>query len=107
MVAIIIAATRTYRSLIHSASSPDTHLGESDSPNLQKSNRLVSHTKDASVVHIPSNRLEVTVHRSYHEEYPMSPTNHHGSYPRSDAQFTDKLQELGLDDDVEGGDEKK
>ncbi|KAF8497426.1 hypothetical protein F5888DRAFT_1803454 [Russula emetica] len=106
MVAIIIAATRTYRSLVRSASPPDFHLGEPDSSNAQRTKRLASHTKDSSVVHIPSNRLEVTVHRSYHED-PMSPTNHHGSYPRSDAQFTDKPQELGSDDDVEGGDEKK
>ncbi|KAF8497434.1 hypothetical protein F5888DRAFT_1906747, partial [Russula emetica] len=41
MVTIIIAATRTYRSLIHSASPPDFHLDEPDSPNLnlQKTER--------------------------------------------------------------------
>jgi len=80
-VAIIIAGTRTYRSLIHSASPPDIHFGEPDSPNPQKSRRLVSHTKDSSVVHIPPKRSEVTVHGTYHEEYPMSQTNHYGSYP--------------------------
>ncbi|KAF8488842.1 hypothetical protein F5888DRAFT_1750585, partial [Russula emetica] len=78
-VAIIIAGTRTYRSLIHSASPPDIHFGEPDSPNPQKSRRLVSHTKDSSVVHIPPKRSEVTVHGTYHEEYPMSQTNHYGS----------------------------
>jgi len=106
MVAIIIAATRTYRSLVHSASPPDFHLGEPDSPNAQKTKCLVSHTKDSSVVRIPSNQLGVMVHRAYHEEFPMSQTKHHGSYPSSDAQFTDKPQELGSDDDLEGGDEK-
>jgi hypothetical protein len=47
------------------------------------------------------------VHRAYHEEYPMSQTNHYGSYPNSDAQPTDKPHELGSDDDVEGRDEKQ
>jgi hypothetical protein len=49
------------------------------------------------------------VHRSYHEEYPMSQTNHYGSYPNrdSDAQSTDKPHELGSGDKVEGRDEKK
>ena len=51
--------------------------------------RLVSRTKDSSVVHIPSNRLEVTVHRVHHEDYPMSQTNHRSS-----------------DDNVESRDEK-
>ncbi|KAI0278575.1 hypothetical protein BGY98DRAFT_516292 [Russula aff. rugulosa BPL654] len=106
MVAIIIAATRMYRSLIHSASPPDTQLDEPDSPDLQKAKRLVSHTKDSSVAHIPSNRLEVTVHTTYPEEYSMSQTNNYGSYPSSDAQLSDKPHELGSDDDVEGDDEK-
>ncbi|KAF8497395.1 hypothetical protein F5888DRAFT_279971 [Russula emetica] len=106
MVAIIIAATRTYRSLIHSASPLDIHLGGPDAPNLQKTKGLVSHTKDSLVVHIPSNQLEVAVHRAYHEEYPMSQTNHYGSYLSSDAQLTDKPHELGSDDNVEGRDNK-
>jgi len=107
MVAIIIAATRMYRSLIQSASPTDIHLGEPSSPSLQKTERLVSHTKDSSVVHIPSNQLEVTVHRAYHGEYPMSQTNHYSSYVSSDAQLTDKPHELGLGDNVESCDEKK
>ena len=68
---------------------------------------MVSRTKDSSVVHIPSNRLEVTVHSAYHEENPMSQTNHYGLYPNLDVQLTDKPHELGLDDDVEGRNEKK
>ncbi|KAF8497438.1 hypothetical protein F5888DRAFT_1889571 [Russula emetica] len=108
VVTIIIAASRMYRSLVHSASPPDFHFIEPDSPNRPKTKHLVSHTKGSSVVHIPSNRLEVTVHTSYHEEYPpMSQTNHHGSFPSSDAQFADKPHELGSDDDVEGRDEKE
>jgi len=107
MVTIIIVGTRTYRSLIYSASPPDFHIGERDSHTAPKTKRLVSHTKGSSVVHIPSNRLEVTVHTSHHEEYPMSQTNHHGSFPSSDAQSTYKPHELGSDDDVEGRDEKE
>ena len=45
----------------------------------------------------------MTVNRVY-EEYPMSQTNHYGSYPGSDAQLTDKLQELGSNDNVVDGD---
>ncbi|KAN0109067.1 hypothetical protein V8E52_009701 [Russula decolorans] len=108
MVAIIIAATRTYRSLIQSASPPDGHLGEPDSPNFQTTKRLVSHnTKDSSVAHIPSNRLEVTVHKDYQEEYPMSQMKHYGSYPSLDAQLTEKPRELGSDENVKGHDEKR
>ncbi|KAI0278571.1 hypothetical protein BGY98DRAFT_973449 [Russula aff. rugulosa BPL654] len=76
MVTVIIAATRIYRSLIHSTSPPNTHLSEPDSSDLQKTKRLVPNTKDSSVLEIPSNRLEVTVHTTYPEEYPMSQTNH-------------------------------
>jgi hypothetical protein len=68
---------------------------------------LVSHTKDSSVVHMPSNRLEVRAHRAYHGEYPMSQTNHYGSYPGPDAQETDNSHELGSDGNVEGRDEKQ
>jgi hypothetical protein len=50
--------------------------------------------------------LEVTVDKAY-EEYPMSQMNRCGSYP-SDAQLADKRPyELGLDDNVEGRDEKR
>ena len=77
----------TSRITFHTHCSP-SHFIEPDSPNLQKTKRLVSHSKVSSVVHIPSNRLEVTVHRAYHEEYSMSQTNHNGS-----------------DDNVEGCDE--
>src|SRR6267154_6553275 len=77
---------------------------DSSNPNTPKSNRLVSTTKDTSIVHIPSNRLEVTVHRAY-EEYPMSQMSR---YPSSDAQVADKTpHEIVLDDSVEGRDEKK
>jgi hypothetical protein len=61
---------------------------------------MVSNNKDSSIVHIASNRLEVSVHKAY-EEYPMAPMNSSGSYPSSDAQLADKpRRELGLHDDV-------
>ncbi len=52
---------------------------------------MVSKIKDPSAIHLPSDRLEVTVHTVY-EEYPMSRMN---SYP-------DKSHEIGIDDKVEG-----
>ncbi len=51
----------------------------------------MSKIKDPSAIHLPSDRLEVTVHTVY-EEYPMSRMN---SYP-------DKSHEIGIDDKVEG-----
>jgi hypothetical protein len=48
--------------------------------------------------------LEVLVHKAY-EGYPMSQMNRYSS---SDAQLSDKPpHEHGLDDNVEGRDEKK
>jgi hypothetical protein len=47
------------------------------------------------------------VHRAYHEEYPVSQTNDYGSHASSDAQLTDKPDELGSDDNIEGRDEKQ
>jgi hypothetical protein len=84
-----------------------SHLGEPDSSNLQNTKHLVSHTKKPSVAHIPSKRLEVTVHRAYHEEYPMSQMNHYGAYLSSDAKLTNTSHDLGSDDNVEGHDEKQ
>jgi hypothetical protein len=92
--------------LLHTHCSP-SHLGEPDSPHVQKDERLALRTKDSSVIRKPSTRI--TVHRAYHGEHPMSKTNHYGdgSYPSLDAQLTEKLHELISDDDVEGRIEKK
>jgi hypothetical protein len=107
LIAITIAATRLYRSLAHFASPPTydilpsspssrsllsislTHCSAQDSetPQSQRSNRLVSNAIP-SIVQMPSNRLEVTVHTAY-EEYPMS-------------QIDDKPHKINFDDDVEG-----
>jgi hypothetical protein len=65
---------------------------------------MVSDTKDSAVVGIPSNRLEVTVHKTYDGDYPMSETNHYGS---SDTQLADKSHELSSDDNVEEGRDQK
>ncbi|KAF8492837.1 hypothetical protein F5888DRAFT_880217 [Russula emetica] len=112
-ITIVIAATRTYRALTYYASTPQSSSGpigsNSNTSNLAKSNRLpvVSSTAKGSPIHIPPNRLEVAVHRAY-DEYPMSQMNNCGSYPSSDTQLADKPpHELCLDDNVEGGDEKK
>ncbi len=72
-----------------------------DSSGQQRSNRFPSNNKDTSIVHIPSNRLEVTVHKAY-DEYPMSQANHYGSYRSSDTQLPDNSHELGSDENVEG-----
>lgn len=80
----------------------------SDSSTLAKSNRLVSSsTKNsaaAAVVNIPSNRLEVTVHKAY-EEYPMA---HISRYPSSDAQLADKPpHDFVLEVNAECGDDSE
>ena len=49
-------------------------------PNLRKFRDVVSSTKKSSVVHVPSNRLEETVHK-VHEEFPLSQMNRCGSIP--------------------------
>lgn len=60
---------------------------------------MTSGAKDPTAVHISSSRLEVKVHKAYHEEYQMSRTNDDGS---SDAQLADKSHELSSDDNVDG-----
>ena len=97
-----------YSNFLHTHCSPSP-FGEPNSLSLQITERSILHTKESSLVHMPSNRLEVTVHRAFHGEYPhpMSQTNHYGSYLSSDAQLTDKPHELGLGDNVEARDEKK
>ena len=107
LVTLTIAATRIYRSLSDFASHPNTYeiifiqivftlTGlchrsandfESGNPSWQRSSRLVSTNKDTAVVHIPSDRLEVSMHTT-HEEHPMS-------------HLADKPHELGFGDDVE------
>jgi len=107
-ITLVIAATRTYRALQYYASTPPNTTGPNSS-NRPKSNRIVSSTgtKKPSVVHIPSNRLEVTVHRAY-EEYSMSQMNGCDSYPSSDAQLADKSpHELDDNIDLGGPHEKK
>jgi hypothetical protein len=54
----------------------------------------VSKTKNSSVVRLPPNQLEVSVHTTY-EEYSMSQMNYCGPYPH-------KQRELDIDDKVEG-----
>lgn len=89
-----------YSSILHALCFLSHPSGPYSSSNPPRNNHIVSSTaKNSSIVHIPSNRLEVTVHKAY-EEYPMSPMN---SYPSSDARLADKpARELGSDDNVEG-----
>jgi hypothetical protein len=47
------------------------------------------------------------MHRACYEEYPMSRTNHYGSYTSSDVQSANKPHELGSDDHIEARDEKE
>jgi hypothetical protein len=72
------------------------HLSAPGSNDDQKTrnSRLVSKTKNPSVVRIPPNQLEVSVHTAY-EEYPMSQMEHCGPNP-------DKRRELDIDDKVKG-----
>lgn len=99
-----------YSSILHARCYLSHSSGQSSGPNssaLPTSNRFVSNNKMPSIVHIPSNRVEVTVHRAF-EEYPMSPMNGSDSYPSSNAQLADKLpHDLDLEDNIEDRDEKK
>ena len=114
-VVIVIATTRLHRSLqyfAHSSTMYDIlqsillhahcslcHLSAPGSHDEKTRNsRFASRTKNPSVVRIPSNRLEVSVHTTY-EGYPMSPMNHCGPIP-------DKPRELDIDDKVKGCDDE-
>jgi hypothetical protein len=105
LVAMTIAATRIYRSLSHFASPPDTYenyffsncirahcglchhsVNDSEPDNASWQRGLVSTYKDAAVVHIPIDRLEVSVHtNTTNEEHAMSKP-------------ADKPHELGFED---------
>ncbi len=85
-----------FQSVILHAHCCHSHISAPDPDDFQKtrSSRLVSKTRDPSVIHIPSNRLEVTVHtETAYEEYPMSQMKHYGSYP-------DKPHKISVDDNV-------
>ncbi|KAF8499722.1 hypothetical protein F5888DRAFT_105780 [Russula emetica] len=90
LIAMTIAATRIYRSVSHFASPPSTAIGSESgntSESRQRSSRFVSTNKDTAVVHIPSDRLEVSVHTAY-EEHPIS-------------KLADKPHELGFEDNTD------
>ena len=97
VITIVIAGTRMYRALTYYGSTPPnttydilslsmlavlSHPSVPNSFNFPRSSRMVSGTKNSSIVQIPFNRLplEVTVHKAY-EEYPMSQMNRCGSIP--------------------------
>ena len=129
MITIVIAATRTYRALSIYATTPSNTGYEflptlfahcpltvlypsgpsgpsgTDSTTVGKSNRLVSSStkNSAAVVNIPSNRLEVTVHKAY-DEYPMSPISR---YPSSEAQADKPPHDLDLEVNAEGRDDSE
>ena len=85
------ARTAFFQSILLHAHCCLCHPSEPNSSDERTRNsRLVSKTKNPSVVRIPSDRLEVAVHKAY-EEYPMSQMNRNDSYP-------DKTRELDIDD---------
>ncbi|KAN0111509.1 hypothetical protein V8E52_008532 [Russula decolorans] len=94
IITTVIATTRMHRSLQYFA--PSTIITPDSNDEKTRNSRFVSKTKNpqASVVRIPSNRLEVSVHTTY-EEYAMSPMKHCGPNP-------DKPRELDIDYKVEG-----
>ena len=91
-----------YSSTLHPYCSLSHHSAP-ESPNFPKrTSRMTSNTEKnfCIVQNPPSNRLDVTVHKSF-EEYPMSQMNHCGSHHSSDGKPVDKpLHDLGLDDNV-------
>ncbi|KAN0112031.1 hypothetical protein V8E52_007948 [Russula decolorans] len=92
-VMTVIATTRMHRSL-QSFAPPSTIAPGSNDDQKTRNSRLVSKTKNPSVVRIPPNQLEVSVHTAY-EEYPMSQMERCGPNPN-------KPRELDIDDKSEG-----
>ena len=63
---------------------------------------MPNNSKDSPFVHVPSSRLEVTVHKAY-EEHAMSHARHLTSYPGpgSDEQLHDKPHEISFEDNMD------
>jgi hypothetical protein len=111
VVTLAISSTRLYRSLANFSSPPDSydilpvqfllrahrHLRHCSAQDWEcpRSGRSISNNKPLS--NVPSNRLEVTVHKAY-EEHPTSEANHYVSYPSSDVPIADKPHEIHFDD---------
>jgi hypothetical protein len=91
VVTLAISSTRLYRSLANFSSPPDS----AQDWECPRSGRSISNNKPLS--NVPSNRLEVTVHKAY-EEHPTSEANHYVSYPSSDVPIADKPHEIHFDD---------
>lgn len=124
VITLTIAATRMYRSLTHFTFSPDmydilpsnqnshsllsilAHCSVEDSENPQRSSRLVSSASHPSVVQLPSNRLDITVHTAC-EEYPMSQMDRRASHISSDAQLAGKPHKINFGDNVEDHDSEE
>ena len=110
MVTLAISSTRLYRSLANFSLPPDSydlpvqllpcahhHLRHFSAQDWEcpQSGRSITNNKTFSKV--PSNRLEVTVHKAY-EEHPRLQTDDYVSYPSSNVHMADKPHEIHFDD---------
>jgi len=101
VVALSIAATRIYRSLVDYASGCTEYLNEPDS--VRASGRIERKANTAPFTPIPLSRVEVAINRTYEGDQ-MLQTSQHGSLISIEGQVCEKpIRQLGLDDDVENG----
>ncbi|KAF8501081.1 hypothetical protein F5888DRAFT_1333173 [Russula emetica] len=104
-VTLVISATRLYRALANfsspvtgSSTQPDESTGHS---HVRTHRSMPNSSKHSPFVHVPSSRLEVTVHKAY-EEHAMSHTDHFStSYPGSDGPLHDKPHEISFGDNTD------
>ena len=121
-VALVISATRMYRGLANFSSPVGSYditsirslffsrsprrlchcrTQPEDSAGLRAA-RSANTSKQSPFVHVPSGRLEVTVHKAY-EEHAMSHADHFStSYPSSNGQLHDKPHDISFDDNMDG-----
>lgn len=92
--------------LIHFSCSPRrlchcSSQAEDSTGHLRAARSVPNASKHSPFVHVPSGRLEVTVHKAY-EEHAMSRADHFStSYPSSDGPLHDKPHEISFDDNMD------
>ena len=79
----------------------DSSTQPEDSTGNIRAARSPNASKHSPFVHVPSGRLEVTVHKAY-EEHSMTPIDHFStSYPGSDGPLHGKPHEISFDDNMD------
>jgi len=99
-IALVIAATRLYRALVNLSSPLDSAQLEGSTYRLRTARSTQNTSKNATVVHVPSSRVEVIVHKAY-EVHAMTPC------PSSDGHSHDNNpHEITFDDNMKDRAEK-